>query len=215
MHFKGKEITYEYGDRYTATGKPERHTKDYSFDYHITDEWVSNGDTLVNFYVQQNYPEDTLKMYTSPLYFNTLGMYCFYVNNPLDTHTKELKKYLKKKVNDTLWHTISTPLYEGKIWEGLTYDLTNSFYKCVHIDSIINTGIGNLNAFCIQVASTVKEDKDRKVINLFTEWYAQGVGKIKTNVETFLYIKKSEDVLPIANIDAVLQKVWWDDEKEK
>ena len=211
MLFTGKAQQYVYGDGYAITGKPDRNIIDHSFYYHINDEWIVKEDTFVNFYIEESFATDTIKIFSSPLSFNRDGMYCWYVPDSRDSYQgKKLKKYLRKKPHDSLNYTIRTPLYEGKTWKGVTYDMKIGTYRCLKLDTVISTGLGDLHAICIQAISLMEDQKDYQVIDIFTDYYSPQVGKIGFVFNTVMYIKDSGNIVPAGSVEAYLNKVWWD-----
>lgn len=213
MHFTGKSVHDDPSQKNPVTGKPARVEENAEMMYYIVDEQYIDGDTIAMFDNVFIHGTDTIKdRVISPLICDADGMYFWFDSEKKKELKKSLGKNFAADINEEKVWTIRTPLFEGKKWESYNYDYTSKNpYLCISVDTTIQTGMGELQAFGIKSQSIAQEQKDYYVIVQFTDFYAQRTGKIQSIQETFVVIRQSGEWISIAREEMTLDKAWWDE----
>ena len=80
---------------------------------------------------------------------------------------------------------LALPIYKGRTWKSKVQGDEKGEMKCVAVDTMVQTNVGEMKAFVVQ---TVNDMGNIKVVQ--NDYYAQGIGKIKMHTEIFRVLGK-------------------------
>ena len=209
MYFIGVDKVYDFSKPDPNTGAPLELEDSTSLYYHVNDEFMDGGDTVVNFYIVQVSGLDTQIINSSPLVVNGSGMFFWYKPDKEDQFFEGTsKKEMKQGRKGRLQQVVRTPLSMDSHWESIDQASQQGVFACAAIDTLLKTPAGDFHAFGVRSESVSEDNKNYRITVVVTEYYAQGTGKIQSLTSSYVYLKNSGETRKFFDSIVSVARYW-------